>query len=134
MYFATKSRSMQVLAWLMWAVVCVVSVYAPDQRIVNENGSTSPPVLLGVVAHEGGGGSLVPWWPKRRLRKWAWKRYCTLRRAYRRAVWAARLAKLVLAGALTMAQVVDWLTRSQLRLHLGALPVLYALLEGTAGA
>jgi transposase len=129
MYFATESRSMQVLAWLMWAVVCVVSVYAPDQRIVDENGSTSPPALLGVVAHEGRGGSLVPWWPKRRLRRWAWKQYCTLRRAYRRAVWAARLAKLVLAGALTMAQVVGWLTRSQLRLHLGALPVLYALLE-----
>jgi transposase len=129
MYFATKSRSMQVLAWLMWAVVCVVSVYAPDQRMVDENGSTSALALLGVVAHDGRGGSLVPWWPKRRLRKWAWKRYCTLRRAYRRAVWAARLAKLVLAGALTMAQVVDWLTRSQLRLHLGALPVLYALLE-----
>jgi transposase len=129
MYFATESRSMQVLAWLMWAVVCVVSVYAPDQRMVDENGSTSVPALLDVVAHDGQGGSLVPWWPKRRLRKWAWKRYCTLRRAYRRAVWAARVAKLVLAGALTMAQVVDWLTRSQLRLHLGALPVLYALLE-----
>jgi transposase len=28
-----------------------------------------------------------------------------------------------------MAQVVDWLTRSQLRRHLGALPVLYSLLE-----
>jgi transposase len=129
MYFATKSRSMQVLVWLMWAVVCVVSVYTPDQRMVDENGSTSARALLGVVTHDGRGGSLVPWWPKRRLRKWAWKRYCTLRRAYRRAVWAARLAKLVLAGALTMAQVVDWLTRSQLRLHLGALPVLYALLE-----
>jgi transposase len=30
---------------------------------------------------------------------------------------------------MTLATVVDWLTRSQLRRHLGALPVLYALLE-----
>ncbi len=28
-----------------------------------------------------------------------------------------------------MAQVVDWLTASQLRYQLGALPVLYAVLE-----
>ena len=28
-----------------------------------------------------------------------------------------------------MAQVVDWLTASQLRYQLGALPVLYAMLE-----
>jgi transposase len=52
-----------------------------------------------------------------------------LRQAYRRAVWTARLVRLALAGALTMAQVVDLLTRSQLRRHLGALPVLYALLQ-----
>jgi hypothetical protein len=54
---------------------------------------------------------------------------CALRRAYRRAVWTARLVRLALTGALTLAQVVDWLTRAQLRRHLGALPVLYALLE-----
>ena len=41
----------------------------------------------------------------------------------------ARLARLAWTGALTLAQIVDWLTRSQLRRHLGALPVLYALLE-----
>jgi transposase len=41
----------------------------------------------------------------------------------------ARLARLALMGALTLAQLVDLLTQSQLRRHLGALPVLYALLE-----
>jgi hypothetical protein len=35
----------------------------------------------------------------------------------------------VLEGVLTMAQVVDWLTAHQVRYQLGALPVLYALLE-----
>jgi len=36
---------------------------------------------------------------------------------------------LALGGMLTMAQVVDWVTASQVRYKLGALPVLYALLE-----
>ncbi|MFQ6101765.1 MAG: DUF4277 domain-containing protein [Anaerolineae bacterium] len=129
MYFATKSRRMQVLAWLMWAIVCVVSVCASDPHVADKGQPASPPTLLGIVTHNGRDGPLVPWYPRRRLRKLAWRRYCALRRAYRRAVWAARLAKLVLAGTLTMAQVVDWLTCSQLRRHLGALPVLYALLE-----
>ena len=40
-----------------------------------------------------------------------------------------RGARLLLGGALTMATVVDWLTRAQLRRQLGALPVLYRLLE-----
>jgi transposase len=36
---------------------------------------------------------------------------------------------LALTGALTLAQLVDLVTKSQVRRHLGALPVLYALLE-----
>jgi hypothetical protein len=40
-----------------------------------------------------------------------------------------RLARLALTGALSLAQLVDLLTQSQLRRHPGALPVLYALLE-----
>ena len=129
MYFATKSQRMQVLAWLMWAIVCVVSVCASDPHVAGEGQSASAPTLLSIVTHNGRDGPLVPWYPRRRLRKLAWRQYCALRRVYRQAVWAARLAKLALVGALTMAQVVDWLTCSQLRRHLGALPVLYALLE-----
>jgi transposase len=41
----------------------------------------------------------------------------------------ARLARLALTGALTLAQLLDLVTRCQLRRHLGALPVLYALLD-----
>jgi hypothetical protein len=130
MYFATKSRHMQVLAWLMWAIVCIVSTYVPDQQqMASGDSSASPPVFLGIVTHVERDGPLFPWKPKRRLRKWAWERYCAWRCARRRAVWAARLARLALTGALTMAQVVDLLARSQLRRYLGALPVLYALLE-----
>jgi transposase len=129
MYFATKRRRMQVLAWLIWVIVCVVSMCASDPHVAGEGQSASPPRLLGIVTHNEREGPLVPWYPRGRLRKLAWRRYCALRRAYRRAVWTARLVRLALAGALTMAQVVDLLTRSQLRRHLGALPVLYALLE-----
>jgi hypothetical protein len=39
------------------------------------------------------------------------------------------MARLALTGALTLAQVVDWLTGAQFRRRVGALPVLYALLE-----
>ena len=56
-------------------------------------------------------------------------RYQAAQRTYQRAIWAARRARLLLHGALTMATVVDWLTRAQLRRQLGALPVLYRLLE-----
>ena len=41
----------------------------------------------------------------------------------------ARLARLAMAGALTLAQLVDLVSQSQLRRQLGALPVLYGLLE-----
>jgi transposase len=41
----------------------------------------------------------------------------------------AYLARLALSGALTLAQLIDWVTRCQLRRHLGALPALYALLD-----
>jgi transposase len=82
-----------------------------------------------MMTHDLQNGPLFPWLSRQRWRKWAWRRYCALRRAHRRAVWVARLARLALAGALTLAQLVDLVTHSQLRRHLGALPVLYALLE-----
>ena len=119
MKFATESRSKQVLVWLVWAIVGVASVCAPGQTTA----------LMGVVTHHRRDGPLFPWKPKRRLRALAWRRYCAWRRAYRRAVWIARLVRLVRTGTLTLAQIVDLLARSQLRHHLGALPVLYALLE-----
>jgi transposase len=87
------------------------------------------PTLVGVVAHDPNSGSPFPWQPTGRWRKWARRRYCVWRRAQRRARWLAHLARLALSGALTMAQLVDVVTRSQLRRQLGALPVLYALLD-----
>ena len=129
MYSATKRRQMQILFWLIWAVACLVFWAWPEQAVVGDWSVHDLPALPGVVTHDPGNGPLFPWPPRHRWRKWVWRRYCALRRAHRRAVWTARLARLALIGALTLAQVVDWLTRSQIRRHLGALPVLYALLE-----
>jgi len=129
MHFATRSRRTQILVWLIWAMACLVFIVAPGQAIVSEEVWLGPPLLTGVVTYDARNGPLFPWLSRLRWRTWAWRRYCTLRRAHRRAVWVARLARLALTGALTLAQLVDLLTQSQLRRHLGALPVLYALLE-----
>jgi len=87
------------------------------------------PALPGVVTYDRGNGPLFPWQLKHRVRKWAWRHYCKLRRAHRHAVWVARFARLALSGVLNMAGIVDLLTQAQLRRHLGALPVLYELLK-----
>lgn len=129
MHFATGSRRRQILVWLVWAIACLVCLVVPEQGAVSDDVLGSPPMLTGVVTHDTRNGPLFPWLSKLRWRKWAWRRYCAWRRAHRRALWVARLARLALMGALTLAQLVDVLTQSQLRRHLGALPVLYALLE-----
>jgi transposase len=72
---------------------------------------------------------LFPWQAASRWKKWALHKYQAWRASYQRAKRAVQLAQLALQGVMTMAQVVDWLTASQVRYQLGALPVLYALLE-----
>ena len=129
MKYATKIRGTQILIWLIWAIACLVFLVVPEQGVASAGPMEDPPALAAVVTHDARSGPLFPWQPRQRLRKWAWRRYCALRRAHRRAVWMARLGRLALTGALTLAQLVDLLTQSQLRRHLGALPVLYALLE-----
>jgi transposase len=125
MKFATKSQYTQVVVWLIWIIVLLVFIRTPESNLEAPN--SEPPVLMGIITHHRRDGPLFPW--KYRLRVIIRRRCRALRRTYHRIVWAARLAKLALRGALTMAQIVDWLTRAQLHRHLGALPVLYGLLE-----
>ena len=128
MKFATKSHRKQILAWLIWIIVLLVSLRAPES---NPDASVSePPVRMGIITPHRRDGPLFPW--KYRLRVVMRRRRRALRRTRHRVVWATRLVKLALRGALTMAQVVDWLTRTQLRRHLGALPALYGLLDPSA--
>jgi transposase len=139
----TKSGVRQVVVWVIWflaLLVFVADVGLPrplpsDGRSCDPFALSSPEPLSGVaVCPER--RYLFPWWPRFRWRKWAllhyqaWQRRLgQARRAYQQAVWAARLARLALRGVLSFATVVDWLTRSQLRRQLGALPMLYAVLE-----
>ena len=129
MYSATKSKGTQILVWLIWAIACLAFFLQPEPVITGERSAAELPALPGVVTYEAWKRLLFPWQSQYRFRKWAWRRYCVLRRAHRRAVWVARLARLALHGALTFAQLVDLLTQAQLRRYLGALPVLYTLLE-----
>lgn len=139
----TKSRFWQILVWLAWFLIlltCARQVDWPESSC-NGDGSFAPLLLpapepLDGLAVSPPGRLLFPWWPRFRWRKRAlaryraWqKRFRRARWAYHRAVWATRLARLSLAGAMPFAALVDWLTRSQLRRQLGALPVLYAVLE-----
>ncbi len=125
MHFATKARNTRVMIWIIWLLVLVFS-WGVASNVTEEVGSVS---LAGVVLHEEDQRALFPWQPRWRWRKWAWRHYQASRQAYRKARRVASLAKLALRGLLPMAQVVDWLTDSQLRHKMGALPVLYALLE-----
>jgi transposase len=129
MYFAIESKRTQILVWLIWAIACLVFLLAPEPATRDRRVVSDLPALAATATHDPGSASMFPWRPRVRWRKWAWRRYCACRRAHRRAVWIARLARLALTGALTLAQMVDLVTRAQYRRHLGALPVLYALLE-----
>jgi len=132
MYLIMRFRRIPVSAWLLWAIVCLVFVVAPVDRYDGDAGG--PPALTGVVTRDSRSGPLVPWQPVHRSRRWLrneWRRrlHRVRQRFHRRAALIKRLTRLMLRGALTMATVVDLLTRSQLRRQMGALPVLYALLE-----
>jgi hypothetical protein len=108
---AIKSRRTQILVWLIWAIACAVFLLLPERMISSRAMSMDVPALPGVVTYNRGNGPLFPWQPKHRVRKWAWRQYCKLRRAHRHAVWIARFACLALTGALSLATVVDLLTK-----------------------
>ena len=118
-------------AWLAWVLVCLLVIVWP---LCGGNGADDLRPLQGVVTHDATSGPLVPWRPVRRSRRWLWRE--SLRR-FRRVLAQARqrarlmryLARLALQGALTLASVVDLLTQAQLRRYMGALPLLYSLLE-----
>jgi transposase len=140
----TKSRWLHVLVWLLWFLVVLTWASAYSLPVAQGRGQVAwPESGLGLVTvpHPNDAAeALWPWQPLGRWRKWAWRHYQAARRVYRRAVWMARLAygravwaaglaRLMLGGALSLATLVDWVTRAQLRRTLGALPVLYAVLE-----
>jgi transposase len=132
MYLTMRFRQIPASAWFLWAIVCLVFVAAPAVEYDGTVGGL--PALAGVVTHDPQPGSLVPWQPVHRSRRWLQKEFRrqlhrAWQRVHRRAALVKHLTQLMLKGAFTMAAVVDMLARSQLRRQMGALPVLYALLE-----
>ena len=139
----TKTRRMYWVVWLGWFLAVWLLGWSYGLPVTPANAGASQialPLVGSVVTHDPTQGALFPWQRQGRMRKWAWLHYqaakraytrlrWAARRAYVRAVWAAGVARLLLTGALTMATVVDALTRAQLRRQLGAVPVLYAMLE-----
>ncbi len=124
---ATGTRKERVVIWLVWLLVLVVVWQRPglSQRIQDSLPSSSVPVALADTPV----GEVFPWWPRWRWRKWACAAYQRARQARRAAERAAALARLALAGTLSLAHVGEWFTHCQLQRQLGALPVLYAVLD-----
>lgn len=128
--YATKASYIRVVVWSIWFLAVLVALTPSNSGVTTASQTEPNAPLLGVVSHDANrSGPLFPWQATRRWKKWALHKYRAWRAAYRRARRAAVVARLALCGVLTMAQVVDWLTASQVRYQLGALPVLYALLE-----
>jgi transposase len=125
MNIATKSARKRILVWIIWFLV-LLAFSQPGAS--NDNIAGSRP-LLGMVSHHPENGPLFPWQPRYRWKQRALAKYRAWRRAYRRAKWQARLARLTLRGAVSLAHIVDWLTLGQQKYQVGALPILYALLE-----
>jgi hypothetical protein len=122
--------------WLVWLIAVLVTMMRPDPsgmyptRTVEASRAVSAGagVLIAVEAPR----KLFPWLPHYRWRKWASKTYRRWRKVYRRARYrfqvAYGLARMAQKGVLTLAWVMDWLTKRQLRYYLGALPLLYTVL------
>jgi transposase len=124
--YAINESHQRVVVWIIWFIVIIAAIGA---GVVGTTEPTTTP-LLGVVSHDASkSGPLFPWHSWHRWKKGALQRYRKWRTRYRRAKRQVQLAKLALSGVMTMAQVVDCLTASQLHYKVGALPVLYALLQ-----
>lgn len=137
MHDTTLPRHRQALVWLLWFLAILALFWTglfSGKAVLWVEPSSLPEaetalLLSGTITHDLRQGRLFPWYPRWWWRKWALLRYRAWQRRVIQARRAAHLARLALAGVIRMATVVDWLTRAQLRRYLGALPVLYGLLE-----
>jgi transposase len=129
MHFTTDARWSHGWVWLFWFLALLTWSWRQPIRTdcAMSQSTAGDQFALAIVVQQP--QAVFPWRSRVRWRKWMVCHCQAAQQAYRRAVWAAHGARLLLGGALTMATVVDWLTRSQLRRHLGALPILYRLLE-----
>ncbi len=122
---ATNGRRERFWVWLIWLFVIASALSAGPSPEPGMNG-----LLLGVaVESEKEKGGLWPWQRTWRVKKGAYAKYKAWQVQYRQGRRASQRAQVALVGMKTLAQVVDALTAKQVSYKLGALPVLYALLE-----
>jgi len=127
----------KVQVWLIWLVAVLVTMVTPDPFGMDLNGtmetSRAVSASTGVAIATEPFGELFPWLPNYRWRKLALTAYRQGRRLYRQAryrYWVARrLAKMAQRGVLSLAWLMDRLTKRQMRYYLGALPLLYTVLD-----
>ncbi len=130
-------RAQKVQVWLIWLIAVLVTMIVPVRVEVNPAGvqevSRSLNAGAGVVIATEKPRKLFPWLPNYRWRKMALKAYRRWRRAYRQAKYrylvARGLGRMAQEGILSLAWVIDLLTRRQMRYYLGALPLLYTILD-----
>ena len=123
--------------WLIWLITVLVTMIAPVTVNVWPDGaievSRTVNAGAGLVIAEETPRNLFPWLPNYRWRKMALKAWRKWRRAYRQAKYrymvARGLAQMAQKGMLNLAWVIDLLTRRQMRHYLGALPMLYTILD-----
>lgn len=120
-------RPHRIIVWLIWLLTVIIILAQPSIVPGQENESFC--IGAGFALAETPGAELFPWLTKERWRKHAVLAHRRWQCARRKAQRIARFARLALAGALSLATVVDLLTQSQLRRQLGAILALYAVLE-----
>jgi len=127
----------KVQVWLIWLVAVLVTMVTPDPFGMYPNGamesSRAVSASTGVAVATEPSVELFPWLPNYRWRKLALNAYRRGRRLYRQAryrYWVVRsLAKMAQSGVLSLAWLMDRLTKRQMRYYLGALPLLYTVLD-----
>jgi hypothetical protein len=126
----------KVQMWLIWLVAVLVTMVTPDLFGVYPIGTMETgravSASTGVALAMEPSGKLFPWLPNYRWRKLAIKAYRRGRQLYRQAryrYWVAcQLAQMAQWGVLSLAWLMDRLTKRQMRYYLGALPLLYTVL------
>ena len=122
---ATKGSRDRFWSWIIWFFVVTAVMTQPPSLPY----PTTTPLLGVCIEGEQTKFPLLPWQRWNRCKKWAYRKYKEYQARYRQAQRMAQLARLTQVGMMSLATVVDCVIQSQLRYKLGALPVLYALLE-----
>lgn len=126
-----RGSEQNVQVWLVWLIVVLISLIVPLGIGPGES-SRAVSAGSGVVIASSPERELFPWLPQHRWRKHALQAYRRARWLYRqvrcRYEVARTLAYLARQGVLTLAWLLDRLTRRQMRSYLGALPLLYTIL------